>query len=373
MVEGRPVKIALIVPGFSSHERDWCIPFLLDHVRMLAQWAEVHVFTLRWPERGGTYPVFGATVHALDGRKSMGVRVVSLWARVVRAIAAEHRRAPFDVLHAVFADEPGWVGAWAARWLRVPLILSPMGGEFIGLPDIGYGFQLLRGRATLTRWAARQAACVTAGSNYQGQLIRAAIHPRKMIRAPFGVDTNVFKTCQVSREANLAGLDPLRVLNVASLTPVKNHALLLRALARVPGACLQLAGSGPLESELRALTTQLHIADRVEFLGNVNHEALPAVYQHADVFVQTSRHEAQGLAVLEAAACSLPAVGTPVGVLPEMGWAAHAEAGLVQRLTELRDDAPQRQTLGQRAHQHVQTEFTLDVTSGRWRELYLSL
>lgn len=410
------MKIALVVPGFSAHEQDWCIPFLLDHVRMLAQWAEVHVFTLRWPERGGTYPVFGATVHALDGRKNLGARVLSLWARAVRAIAAEHRRAPFNVLHAVFADEPGWVAAWAARWLGVPLILSPMGGEFIGLPDIGYGFQLLRGRAQLTGWATRQAACITASSNYQGQLIRAAIQssrvtvpvsprailakrspawpedyfgkhaprndivlqpveqlPSKIIRAPFGVDTKLFKTCQVSCEADLTGLNALRVLSVASLTPVKNHALLLRALAHVPNAHLQLAGSGPLEKGLRALAHQLNIADRVEFLGEVNHAALPAVYHSADVFVQTSRHEAQGLAVLEAAACGLPVLGTPVGLLPEVGEVAPGEAELIQKLIALRDDAAQRQALSQRAYERVQTDLALEVTGKRWRDLYHAL
>lgn len=365
------MKIALIVPGFSAHEQDWCIPFLLDHVRTLAQWAEVHVFTLRWPERGGTYPVFGATVHALDGRKGLGARALSLWARAVRAIIAEHRRAPFDLLHAIFADEPGWVGAWAARWLNGPLVLSPMGGEFIGLPDIGYGFQLLLGRAQLMRWVARRAACITSGSHYQGQLIRHAVHISKIIHAPFGVDTNMFKTRQVSK--NLAGLDPLRVLSVASLTPVKNHALLLRALAQVPNVSLQLTGSGPLENELRALVHQLNLADRVEFLGHVNHAALPAVYHHADVMVQSSRHEAQGLAVLEAAACGLPVMGTPVGVLPELGDVTRTEAEVVQRLIALREDAAQRRALGQRAHQRAQTEFALAVTGKRWRELYHAL
>jgi glycosyltransferase involved in cell wall biosynthesis len=373
------LKIALLVPGFSSDEQDWCIPCLLDHVRTLARWAEVHVFTLRWPERGGTYPIFGATVHALDGRKRMGLRrVVNLWARAMRAIAAEHRRAPFDLLHAISADEPGWVSAWAARRLNAPFILSPMGGEFVAMPDIGYGFQLLPGRAVLTRWAVQRAACVTAGSHYQRRLVEAIARPRQLLRAPFGVDATLFSASpptpspdrRTSRSGEGVAKPGVRILSVASLTPVKNHALLLRAIARTPGVCLRLAGGGPLENHLRALAVQLGIADRVEFLGHVNHGALPAVYQQADVFVQTSRHEAQGLAVLEAAACGLPIVGTPVGVLPEIGVTARDEAELTQRLVELRDDPPRRTALGESARREVLAKFALSVTAERWRELY---
>src|SRR4051812_28560826 len=115
------MKIGLVVPGFSEHERDWCIPALLDYVRVLAKRAEVHVFTLRWPEQRGTYPVFGATVHALYPGRRLGVRVLGFWERAVRAIAGEHKRGHFDVLHGFWVDEPGWVAAWAGQRLRVPV------------------------------------------------------------------------------------------------------------------------------------------------------------------------------------------------------------------------------------------------------------
>ncbi|MGP1614910.1 MAG: PepSY domain-containing protein, partial [Pollutimonas bauzanensis] len=56
--------------------------------------------------------------------------------------------------------------------------------------------------------------------------------------------------------------------------------------------------------------------------GRVLGEHRPWKGTAADVFVQTSRHEAQGMALLEAAACGVPPVGTPVGVLPELGLSA---------------------------------------------------
>ena len=365
------MKIALIVPGFSANEKDWCIPALLNYVRMLALQAEVHVFTLRWPERSGTYSIFGATVHALDGRKRLGMKVFSLWASALRAITAEHRRAPFDVLHAFWADEPGWVAAWAGNRLNVPVILSLAGGELVGLRDIGYGLQLLPGRRLLVHWGLTHASRITAGSDYLIRLARRSLpqsHWAKLVRAPFGVDTERFQPSRVTPHASRR-----TAINVGSLVPIKNQAMLLRALAHIPQLSLRVVGEGALRNELQALASKLEIAERVEFLGEVNHADLPRLYQAADGFIQTSRHEAQGLAALEAAACGLPVEGTPVGVLPEIGVIARDEAELAQHLIELIGDPPRWKTLGEAARAKVEADFSLDIAMERFIDVYRSV
>jgi glycosyltransferase involved in cell wall biosynthesis len=358
------MKVGLIVPGFSAHEHDWCIPALLDYVRSLARCAEAHVFTLRWPERGGRYSVYGASVHALDGRQKMGVRVWGLWTRALRAIAAEHRRAPFTLLHAFWADEPGWVGAWAARRLGVPFALSLAGGELVALPDIAYGLLRLPGRRALVQMALRQAARVTVGSEYLWSLARAFCRPRKIERLPLGVDTDLF-----SPPAEPPARDPV-VLNVGALYPVKDQAALVRAFRRVavqaPEARLEIVGEGPLHADLLRQAEGLN----VRLAGAAAHDALPQVYRRAAVFVQTSRHESQGMAVLEAAACGLPVVGTPVGVLPEIGLAAHDETASVELIVELLRDAPRRERLGLVAWEQVRSKFALAVMMERWMQMY---
>jgi glycosyltransferase involved in cell wall biosynthesis len=362
------VKIALILPGFSAHEQDWCIPVLLDYVRALSREDEVHVITLRWPERRARYRVFGADVRALDGRPRMGARVVGLWARAVRAIAAEHRRRPFDVLHAFWADEPGWVAALAGAWLRRPVLLSLAGGELVGLPDIGYGLQLLPGRRALVRWLIQRAALVTGGSDYLLALARAQLAPgeqHRLRRAPLGVDMERFHACEPAASNGTA-----IGVNVGALYPVKDHALLLRAAARLAHVTVRIAGQGPLLAPLQALAAELGLAHRVEFLGPVDHGALADLYAASDVFVQTSRHEAQGMALLEAAACGVPVVGTPVGVLPELGQPAADAATLATALDELLADAPRRKALWRAAQASVAEEFSLNVAVARFRDLY---
>jgi len=61
------MKIGLVLPGFSANEKDWCIPALLDYVRVLARANSVHVFALEYPYRRDDYDVFGATIHSLNG------------------------------------------------------------------------------------------------------------------------------------------------------------------------------------------------------------------------------------------------------------------------------------------------------------------
>lgn len=362
------MKVALVTPGFSAHERDWCIPALRHYVSALARVAETHVFTLRWPERQGAYSVFGATVHALNGYKGMGRRALGLWRLALTAMAAEHRRAPFDVIHAFWADEPGWVAMLAAQWLHIRYILSLAGGELIGLPDIGYGLQLLPGRRWLVRLALSQADAVTVGSRYLYDLAKTQCAPRGLVRMPLGVDTSLF-----SPSASFESSSPPKrvVLNVGSLYPVKGQARIVRAMAHVPGAELQIAGEGPLKCELEALALRLGISERVKFLGIVDHDALPAYYRAANVFVQASRHEAQGMALLEAAACGVPAVGTAVGVLPEIGRVAETEAALARQLNDLLADDVGRQAAGLAARQQAEAGYSLPGAVEQFTNLYL--
>jgi glycosyltransferase involved in cell wall biosynthesis len=218
----------------------------------------------------------------------------------------------------------------------------------------------------------RHAALVTGGSHYLLQLARqqlpAAFHTR-LRWAPLGVDLARFTLGQASPPGS-----QVAALNVGALFPVKDQALLLRALAHLPGARLRIAGAGPLREPLQAQARALGLAGRVEFLGAVEHHHLPALYAAAGVFVQTSRHEAQGMALLEAAACGVPAVGTPVGVLPEVGGLpAAGAAALAETLANLLADDSRRQALGRAAYAQVASHYTLAAARHRFDRLYAEI
>ncbi|MFC0407828.1 glycosyltransferase [Roseomonas elaeocarpi] len=86
----------------------------------------------------------------------------------------------------------------------------------------------------------------------------------------------------------------------------KGFDTLLRALPRVPGAQLILAGEGPERAALEALARELGVADRTHFLGWRTDAG--ALLARADVFVCSSRHEPLGNIVLEAFSARRPVV-----------------------------------------------------------------
>jgi glycosyltransferase involved in cell wall biosynthesis len=144
---------------------------------------------------------------------------------------------------------------------------------------------------------------------------------------------------------------------------------------RKPEARLVIVGTGPLREELASVVHSLDLAERVSFAGEISHERLPELYRSAALFVQASLHEAQGMAVLEAAACGLPIVGTPVGALADLAPDAAVIAPgdpirMAQAMLSVLGDASWRRTLGQFARARVEHEYSLAAAADRFEELY---
>lgn len=97
----------------------------------------------------------------------------------------------------------------------------------------------------------------------------------------------------------------------------------IRALAELvktfPDAWLEMIGPDKGDGSLSAskqLAKQLGVADRVVFSGAILKTEVPARLQAGDIYLNTTRYESFGVAVLEAAACGLPIVSTAVGEIP---------------------------------------------------------
>ena len=90
---------------------------------------------------------------------------------------------------------------------------------------------------------------------------------------------------------------------------------------------IRLAGSGPLERELRTQVMRSGLQDRVEFLGHVGNRAtLRDLYRTATAYVQPSHYEGLPTSLLEAMSCATACIATRVSGHPDViddgrnGW-----------------------------------------------------
>ena len=316
------MNIGILIPGFSASEDDWCIPVYLNLVRELAKEHDVRVFPIRYPPTHTPYTVHGAHVFPFNGGSFTAgwARWSMLW-EVERGIKKHHQVKPFDVLHAIWADETGYIANNIGKQLGVPTVISIAGGELVGFENIQYGLQLGRVTARLVHRALHYATMIVAPCQYTANLTRQYMQHYRMAGeeklhvVPLGVDTELFKPPEIDTR-------PREFLHVGSLNPIKRQDLLLQLIARMPNTTLDIVGDGELRGYLESLCRELKIEDRVVFHGEVAHDQLPAYYQEAHFLLMTSQHEAFCMAAIEALACGTEVIGSAVGVLPEIGKTA---------------------------------------------------
>jgi glycosyltransferase involved in cell wall biosynthesis len=204
---------------------------------------------------------------------------------------------------------------------------------------------------------------------------RAFRGSKPLVVAPLGVDTALFSSA--GERAALEG-DPC-LLQVGSLTPVKNHRLSIASFAKIatahPGAHLHLVGNGPLKRELAARSRAFNLGERIHFHETVPHHELPAINRAADLHLVSSFFESQCMAVVEAAACGTATIGTAVGILPDFNTAAITSDGddpgaLAGRLLEVLEHRPRIRELGVAAHDLVCRELDLEACTTRLLAVY---
>lgn len=122
----------------------------------------------------------------------------------------------------------------------------------------------------------------------------------------------------------------LKVLYVGSLTKGKGVDLLLDQWMSMPdsskrGAILVIAGTGPLENELKNKAARESVFD-VDFLGHISYQQVMLLMRSSDLFVLPTLQDLFSLTVLEAMASGVPVITTPYNGAQELvengvtGW-----------------------------------------------------
>ncbi|HVK13446.1 MAG TPA: glycosyltransferase, partial [Gemmataceae bacterium] len=246
------------------------------------------------------------------------------------------RRFRPEVVLAAWAYPDGWGAVELGRQAGLPVVVKVHGSDVLELP-------LHPGRRARTADALCRADGVVAVSRHLAvRVAELGVDPQRIRVIYDGVDGAAFRAGDRDKARARLGLPAGRhALCVANLVPVKGHAVLLDALARLKArgaeVTCHLIGDGPLRSALAARAAELGLGDSVRLVGAVAHERLPDWFRAADVFVLASRSEGVPCVLLEALACGTPFVASAVGGIPEiahLGLSALVPPGDAGRLAD---------------------------------------
>lgn len=292
---------------------------------------------------------------------------------VRRAVARLRQESgDFDAIDAHYFYPDGVAAALLARELGKPLVITARGTDLNLIPQFSLPRQMIR-------WASEQAsAMITVAEALRRVLLGLGVSPERVQTLRNGVDLECFQPQDRTEARSRLGItvDGKWLASVGHLIERKGHHLVIGALPGLPGVRLMIAGTGPDEGRLRALAEQYGVADRVTFLGRVQHNELATVYSAADALVLASSREGWANVLLESMASGTPVVASNIWGTPEVVatdeagrlMGAYSEAGVAEAVTTLLSNPPSRQ-----ATRRYAEHFSWDDTTRGQLTLFRSL
>jgi glycosyltransferase involved in cell wall biosynthesis len=311
----------------------------------------------------------GVTVTRFGARKRVDDTLVDWFELLVE----EHKREPFDVIHAYFLTQAGFAAAYAGKYLNIPSVVSARGNDLErAVFDPPSSAHIL--------YALQHASAVTTNANELSDKARALMPGLDVTVIPNGIDSDHFQP--LPRNTALAESLSLiseghaepasRVIGFAGeLREKKGLRPLLSAYAKVnkrTPATLLIVGD-IRAGEDKQIFEEFKLSQpnaNIMVTGFVSLRDLPAYYALMDVFVHPSLRDGLPNALLEAMACERAVIGTPVGGIKDAVIdckngklvSTNNADQLADIIDELLTNEDLRKELGNAARQTIQKRFT---------------
>ncbi|MGH3622539.1 MAG: glycosyltransferase family 4 protein [Sciscionella sp.] len=294
-------------------------------------------------------------------------------------VAAAVRASRADVVHA---------------HLGTASILAPIAAKLVGRPALCtlhhvprpvYGTEAARERLSVAVGSRSSGLLFVSTASRQGFAATYRAPQRNWAVIHNGVDLTRFRPRRAGEAIGLPAdlgvpADAPVVTLVGHMRRGKGHRVLLDAwpdvLREHPEARLLLVGDGPEEAELRATVDGRGLAGRVVFAGA--RDDVELLLRQSTVAVLPTEIEALPTALIEAAACGVPAVATRVGGVPEVvahgrtGWLVDAQepALFAGALRAALGDPVRLAGFGRAARQRAESLFGADRWADRLAGVY---
>ena len=200
---------------------------------------------------------------------------------------------------------------------------------------------------------------------------------------PNGVNTDQFEPINKEKQRKwmenyfrVEFSSDLNIINVGRLSQEKGIQYLIKSLKYLsPATKLFLVGDGPEKNSLEGLVTRTGLEKQVIFMGKIAHEKLPKVLNAMDIFVLPAiSMEGFSNSMLEAMACGLPVITTPIGAGAEV--IKEEIGGVVETKNpkKLADGIIKCSNLdGKRIREYVEENFSFSVVTNLVYDLYSQL
>lgn len=209
----------------------------------------------------------------------------------------------------------------AARRGRIPYLITLHTG--------GHS-SYFRHRLRNVQWRAlgpllRKAVVIVAVSRFEQRLFQKAC---SLDRSRFQIIQNGGNILDSTKQADVI---PGRIVSCGRLERYKGHQRVIEALPivqqSIPGATLQILGSGPYESQLRSLINALGLDTSVtiEYIAPYDRERMAQALGRAAVVATLSEYEAHPVAIMEALTLGIPTIGLDTAGIGDL-----VEDGLVR-------------------------------------------
>lgn len=216
-----------------------------------------------------------------------------------------------DVIHGHFGAG-GWLASTASIQKNIPLIVTLYGSDFhqVYFQNSVWKFRIDS--------LFQHATYLTVISDHMVDMVRQAGCPKeKLVKIRCGIDLSELPF----QKKQLTKGDPLHILCVARLHPIKGVEYLLRAAKILQDQQypfeLRIIGDGELRAHLQQLSSELGLTENVHFLLNTPRPETVANFGWCHVLVLSSLMESQGIVLQEAQATGSPVIGTQVGAVSE--------------------------------------------------------
>ena len=284
-----------------------------------------------------------------------GERLVSVTLQVVKMVRQARKKDSINFL-LLHGHKASLIGLLSARVAKLDYgIVHHVQPKY---------FQLLRSRYPVRgfvhqfiyQYYVRQAKIIQSLSKEVTKSLTASgYEPKRIVAVGHGIDFEAFQKSaeSIANEAQMMVGFP-RILMVGRLAWEKNYPLAIEVFAKLlksfPEAHLLIAGSGPAENEIKALTERFNVSDNVSLLGRV--ENVSQLMVQSDLLMHFALTESYGQVYIEACLTGLPIFTFPAGIAIDLSEESDSLIHLLtksdpewisQQICKFLDSSPKRQ------------------------------